>query len=160
MAEKPKKTKRFKYNLETVLKVRVIRETQEQEKYNIALQELEEEKKKEEALIKAEKEAYEELRKKISEGIPDVQDILVRKIHLERLVEKIKEQTEKRKEAEKKVEEQRIKLIEAMRDKKIIEKDKEKKGKVWKKFMDKEDSKFLDDIATIGYQFRKRESDL
>ena len=44
---KPKKSKRFHYSLETLLKVRSIREKQEQDKFNEACRVLEEEMKKE-----------------------------------------------------------------------------------------------------------------
>ena len=47
MARKPTKSKRFKYNLQTLLNVREIRETQAKDEYNEAERRLEEEKEKE-----------------------------------------------------------------------------------------------------------------
>ena len=44
----------------------------------------------------------------------------------------------------------------AMKDKKILEEDKEKKPDMWKKLMKKEEMKFLDEIASIGFANRTR----
>jgi flagellar biosynthesis chaperone FliJ len=156
MPEKPKKSKRFRYNLETVLKVRAIRERQEQEKYHLALEKVKEEKDKEAALIHQEAEEYRELREILTGELGRLQTILSRKARLEKLKEDIVAQTKKREEAEEAAEVQRLALIEAVKQKKIMLKDKEKKRTAWKKFMDKEDAKFLDDIATIGFEHKTR----
>ena len=156
MPVKPKKSKRFRYNLETVLKVRAIREKQEQERYNEALRKVEVEKQKEQALKDEEVRNYDKLREIMSGHMQKINEIMSRKFHLERLKEKIDEQIKTRESAEEKAEEQKLKLVEAMRAKKIMVKDREKKRMAWKKLMDKEDSKFLDDIAGIGYDRKRR----
>lgn len=156
MASKPRKSKRFRYNLETVLKVRTIREKQEQELYNKALQKVAEEKAKEEVLREDERREYLELREMMSGSIQNLQGIMSRKVHIDRLKERIIEQEKIRIEAEAAAKKQQEKLVEAMRQKKIMLKDKDKKRMAWKKFMEKEDIKFLDDIATIGYENKRR----
>ena len=84
--------------------------------------------------------------------------ITLRKHHLELMKEKIADQEEVLQEAERKKEAHRQALIQALKEKKIMEKDKQKKRLDWKKLMDKEDAKFLDDIATIGYENRRRKA--
>ena len=86
----------------------------------------------------------------------NLNEITLRKHHLDVLKEKIIEQKEAVKQAEEKKEEQRLALIKATMDKKIIEKDKEKKKLAWKKLMEKEDNKFLDDISSIGFEMKRR----
>ena len=75
----------------------------------------------------------------------------------------IEEQEKKVIEAEKNRDDQRLVLIEAVKDKKIIEKDKEKQRGLWKALMKKEDAKFMDEISSIGFvrkMRKKREDDL
>ena len=149
---KAKKSKTFVYQLETVLKVRGIREKQEQEKFQKAEEKLKEEIKKEEELKKVQIEAYTELNHLMSSyELPDMNVIKIRKIHLERLDTQVKEQAEKRKEAEKERDQQREALNQAVKERKIIEKDKEKTRDKWRKIMDKEDLKFMDDLAGIRF---------
>lgn len=156
---KIKKSKRFTYNLQTVLKVRIIQEKQEQDKYNETIRQLEEEIKKEQALIDQERLQYLELRELMMGDVANVQMITARKYFLEKLKDDIAAQTQKRIEAEEKKEAQRLKLIEAVKARKIMEKDREKKKIAWKKLMDKEDNKFLDDIATIGFDRKARQKE-
>lgn len=158
MAKKPKKSKRFRYALETVRRVRKIREDQEQEKFQEAERKVIEEQKKEFKLKEEQKIAYATLRERMmtSEGLTNLGDIQRRKLHLDNLKIKIEEQIQIRKEAEKKRDEQREILIKAVKDRKIMDRDKEKKREQWKKFMEKEESKFIDDIATVGFVRRKK----
>jgi flagellar FliJ protein len=157
---KAKKSKHFSYNLKAVLKVRTIQEKQEQDKYAEAQRILEEEIKKEKALIEQQTLCYMELRELMMGDVSkNMSSITSRKYFLDKLKVDIENQIQKRKEAEEKKEAQRLKLIEAMKAKKIIEKDKEKKKIAWKKLMDKEDSKFLDDIATVGFDRKKRKTE-
>jgi len=152
MAKKPKKSKRFKYNLETVLKYRQIRETQEQEKFTKARKKYESELEKEEKIKKFQKEKYLELAEKMSAGhVIDFQQVLMRRSHLDDLKGKVIEQEKSREEAEKKKEEQREELVKAVKDRKIMDKDKEKKRDAWKDLIKKEEGKFLDEIASIGF---------
>lgn len=157
---KPKKEKRFNYQLDTLLRVREIREKQEQDAYSQALQKLEEEKQKEEILKQQQNAAYQELTEMISSGaMPDMNHIQLRKRHIEVLVEKVEEQEKAVKAAEKAKETQREKLNQAVKERKIIEKDKEKTRISWRKLLDKEEVKFLDDIAGIGQLKKRRESE-
>ncbi len=153
---KPKKSKRFRYNLESLLKVRHIREKQEQDKFSELSRILEEEQRKEEELNTKIEEKYLELRERMSGVMTNLNEIISRKFHLDTLKEKLIAQVEVVKQAVTKKEEQRLNLVRASMEKKIIEKDREKKKMAWKKLMDKEDSKFLDDIATIGYEMKRR----
>ena len=152
MAHKAKKSKRFVYALDMLLKVRKIREKKAQEAYSQSLMALEEEKKKEEELKVFQNQSYQELYHLIASGeIKDVSEINRRKAHLEVLKVKVDEQIQKRIEAEKVCEEKKELLVQALKDRKIIEKDKEHKREAWKKLMDVESGKFLDDISSVKF---------
>ena len=157
---KPKKGKRFVYSLETLVTVREIREKQAQDAYKEAERILMEECRKEQELKDLQQHHYQEYVEKMKGGyVPDMNDIKRRKRQIEVLYEKIEEQAKVREEAETKKEEAQEKLIQAVKEKKIIEKDKEKTREAWRKLMDKEDAKFLDDIATIGYEKQRRDKE-
>ena len=155
---KAKKAKQFRYSLDALLKVRGIREEQEKEKFKESERRLIEERRKEEEIKVFEKEKYEELKGMMSGGaaLPDVQQIVMRKAHLEKVRETLATQEEAVKTAEIKKEDQRKQMVLAMVEKKIIDKDKSKTRRAWRKIMDKEEGKFLDDIAVIGYENRSR----
>lgn len=154
---KPEKSKKFKYKLNTLLRVREIKEKQEKDKLVELEQKLIEEIKKEEELKLLEKIKYDELRNMMSSGktLPDTGIIQIRKRHIEVLKEKVLAQHEKVVAAEKERDFQREKLIQAIKEKKVIEKDKEKTKKAWIKLMNKEEAKFLDDIAGIRFNSQK-----
>ncbi len=158
---KAKKSKVFKYKLDTVLRVREIREKQEQEKFQIAEKKYFEEMQKEEKIKAFQKEKYGELRNIIEPGnvISDFHEILMRKGHLEIVKEQVLEQEKQRQEAERLKDEQRKQLIKAALDKKIMEKDKDKTRNSWKKIMDKEETKFFDDISSIRFNQQKRNAE-
>lgn len=93
----------------------------------------------------------------ISEGKTiDFQQVMMRKAHLEQLKGEIIEQVGIRETAEKEKEDQRNVLIQAMKDKKILEEDKQKKHGMWKNIMKKEEMKFLDEIASIAFSKKIR----
>ena len=158
---KPQKSKRFVYNLQALLKVREIREKQEQDKFAEAEKKFLEEKKKEEEIKNFQSQCYAKLREIMSgeKGMPNVQEIMMRKVHLEVLQGQVEEQIKKTEEAEKAKEEQREALTKAIKEKKVIEKDKEKTREAWKKLMDKEEGKFLDDISTVGFEMKRRQAE-
>jgi flagellar export protein FliJ len=156
---KPKKSKQFLYRLQAVLKVREIREEQEKEKLREAERKLVEEKKKEEEIKDFQNEKYSELREIMTgeQGNTDLQELMLRRAHLEVVKEQVIQQEKVREDAEQKKEEQRESVVEAVKDKKIMETDKENKRVEWKKMMDKEESKFLDDISSVAYSKKKKE---
>ena len=124
MSKPPKKSKRFEYNLESALGFRELRETQEQDKFNKAEQKFKEELSKEERMKDQEKSEHSGLLGEISEGKTiDFQQVMMRKAHLEQLKAEIVEQVEVRETAEKEKDDQREALIQAMKDKKILEED-------------------------------------
>eukprot|EP01047_Picozoa_sp_COSAG01_P000386 COSAG01_NODE_7_length_54400_cov_1218.054935_10_plen_163_part_00 len=154
---KPKKSRRFEYQMEALLKVRGIRKKQEQDKFDKAEQVLLAEQRKEQELIAQEEAVYADLMAKMnSDRFPGVHFIQQRKAYIEFIKEKIIEQTKVREEAEKKRDEQREALIKAVKEEKVIEKDKENTREAWRKLMLKEEGKFLDEIAVIGFENKKR----
>ena len=83
----------------------------------------------------------------------------MRKAHLEQLKVEIEEQIKVREQAEEDKNTQLEVLVQAMKDRKILEEDKEKKRGMWREIMKKEEMKFLDEIASIGFAKRAREEE-
>jgi len=162
MARKPQKGP-FRYNLATVLKVRNIREKLEKEKFAVAQKEYKKELKKEEEIKEFQSEKLNEQKKALSGKISNFNRILQGHFHLGKVKKDVETQEQKRLEAEQKKEEQREKLMKAIIDRKIMDKDKDHKKVAWVKLMNKEETKFLDDISTSrftrGKQERSREEE-
>ena len=153
----PKKGKRFVYSLETLLNVRGIRKKQQEDKYSESQQQLKLAKKREKEAKQKEDQKYQEFHDMLdSDELPDVQMIQIQQQYLEVVKEETIKQQEAAKEAEKVKEEERVKLADAAKAEKIIEKDKEKTRWAWKKLMDKEEGKFLDDVAGVGFDKKRR----
>lgn len=152
MAREIKPGKKFKYDLEPVLKVRKIRERQEQEEFSKRQRDFLTEQEKQEK-IEAEKRAREgELRTILRKGpISDFERILRRKHHLGVLKEEKDKQVEKTLAANKKMEEQREKLIVSMKDRKLIDRHKEHRFKRYKEVMNQLEGKVIDEIAVIRH---------
>ncbi|MCX5750698.1 MAG: flagellar FliJ family protein [Candidatus Saganbacteria bacterium] len=156
MVRKPKPGKKFKYNLEPVLMVRQIKEKKEQEQFADKKRAYIKEKDEEERLKKTEKERIDDVRTLIKKGpIRDFADVLRRRAHLGVLKEDVEKQVEKVIDASKVLENQRVKLIDAMKDKKVMEKDKTNKLDQYKKLMENLEMKFMDEIATLRFQHDK-----
>lgn len=153
---------RFRYGLETVLKVRKIREKKEQEKFADKRRAYLKEKEREEHLRDEQTQRHQELRDLIGNGpMTDFSEILRRKQHLVVLKDDLDQQIEKIIEASRLLEEQREKLIAAMKDKKIIEIDRGHKVIQHRDLMQKIEMNFLDEIATERFVHDKmsRETD-
>lgn len=152
MARKQKPGK-FKYGLDAVLKVREIKEIKEQEKFADKQRTYLTEKEKEEALKEQERTRKNELKKMIGGGpIPDFANVLRRQAHLGVLKQDVNKQIQQVIEAQKKLEEQRENLIHSMKDRKIIETDKENRLEDYNKMMKELESKFMDEIATERFK--------
>jgi flagellar export protein FliJ len=144
---------KFKYTLETVLKVRGIKERREKEKFADKQREYLTEKEKEEQLEEEKKEKEGELKHIIKKGpISQFEKVMRRHAHLGVLKKDIDDQIEKVIDASKRLEDQRSKLIESMKDRKIIEKDKGHKLEDYDDMMKNLEIKFLDEIATQRFK--------
>ena len=149
----PKPGKKFKYDLDAVLKVRGIREKKEQEKFAEKRREYQTEKEREEAIELEKRHKEDELRGVFRKGpISNFEKVMRRRAHLDVLKDNLDEQIEKVIEANRLLEEQRSKLIEAVKDKKIMEKHREKKLDQYNKLMNDLESKFMDEIATQRFK--------
>jgi len=148
---KAKKSKHFEYNLRTVLKVRNIFERIEKEKFAEAQRKYLEELKKEEEMHEYERQQQVQLRNKLTGQIDDFASVMHRHQFLKKYKEDVVVQENKTKEADQRKEEQRERLIKAIKDRKIIDKDKEHKKEAWQKLMNREETKFLDDISTTRF---------
>jgi flagellar protein FliJ len=153
---KPKPGKKFKYGLESVLKVRKIKEKKEQEKFADKKRVYNKDKKKEEDIKDDKSNKEGELRGFFNKGkISDFSKVLTRKAHLEVLKSDLEKQIEKVIESSKLLEEQRAHLINAVKDKKVMEKHREKKQDEYKGIMRDLETKFLDEIATTRFKREK-----
>ncbi|HTY12835.1 MAG TPA: flagellar FliJ family protein [Candidatus Omnitrophota bacterium] len=159
MAKEVKAGKKFKYGLETVLKVRGIRERKEQEKFAVKKREYLTEKEKEEELKDKKKGEEQEIREAFKGPVSDFEKVLRRHSHLGVLKGEIENQVEKVIESSRQLEDQREQLLRSMKDKKIIEKDKEKKLQQYGKAMQDAEIKFLDEIATERFIQNKMEKE-
>jgi flagellar FliJ protein len=160
MAKEIKPGKKFKYNLQAVLKVRGIREKKEQEKFAEKKRVFNTEKEKEDALKEKDRVRKGELKTILKPGpIKDFASIMRRRAHLGALKEDIEKQVEKVIDASNKLNDQRNKLIDAMKDKKIMEVHKEKQHGLFKKAVQDLELKFLDEIATQRFQHGKIENE-
>jgi len=156
MVRKAKPGKKFKYGLETVLKVRAIKEKKEQEKFADRERKYLTEKEQEDLLKVKQSQRRGELKEMMQEGpIKDFAQVMQRKAHLGVLKEDIEKQVEKVIAASRELDKQRNLLIEAMKKKKIMIKDKEHKYDDYKDVMQKLEMKFLDEIATERFTHRK-----
>jgi flagellar FliJ protein len=156
MAKEPKPGKKFKYDLQTVLKVREIHEKKEQEKFAEKNRAYLLEKQREEAIEREKKGKEEELRGVFRKGpISDFAKVMRRRAHLDVLKDDLDEQVERVIEASKLLEEQRARLVESMKDRKIMEKHKEKKLEEYNKLMQSLELKFMDEIATQRFKHEK-----
>ncbi len=157
--KKPKKSKKFEYNLATVLKVRNIFEKIEKEKFAQKEREHREQLQKEEEMKNYQSQMQRQLAEKLQGEIStDFASIMHRHEYLKKYKVDVAEQEEKTMEAEQKKEEQRERLIKAVKDRKILDKDKDNKRKQWKKIMNKEETKFLDDLSVSRYFRQKKDS--
>lgn len=154
------KAGKFKYSLDTVLKVRGIREKKEQEKFAEKKRDYLKEKEEEDALRGKKRSEEDTIRGEFKKGpISDFEKVMRRHAHLGILKKDIETQVEKVIEASKVLEDQREKLVSAMKDKEIIKKDKEKTIKKYTKLMQDLEIKFLDEIATQKFTRNKDDAD-
>lgn len=155
---KPKKGNKFVYSLETLKKYRDIKEKKEQEELTKAERVVDEERQKEVQLFEEQNDHYAYFEEILSsEDVPSLDIIQMNQVHMKNLQEKVNTQKEQVKKAEKHKEEQKEKLVEATKEKKIIDKDREKTREKWKKMMDKLDAQFLDELGTIKFARKKIE---
>lgn len=152
MARKPKPGK-FQYRLETLLRVRAIKEKKEQERFAEEQRKFLEEQRKANVLRQEKTVRTDELKDVLSPGkkISDFGEVLRRRVHLDDLDDRKKKQEEAERKQQKKLDVQREVLIEKMKERKIIEKDKGNKSKEHKELMDHLEGKFLDDVATSRF---------
>lgn len=155
---KQKKSKIFDYNLKSVLKVREIKETLQKEALNTAEKKLVEEQDKEKKIKKDQDAEHQHILDIYSGGKElDLNEIQLRKYRLDNLKVKFDEQQKETQKAETKRDDEKDKLIDAVKDRSILEKDESKKKKEWKNIMDKEQMKFLDDIASTRFVRKNKE---
>ena len=153
MARQPKPGKKFKYDLSTVLKVREIHEKKEQEKFAEKNREYLTEKQKEDSIKEEKKGKEEELRDVFRKGpIGNFEKVMRRRVHLDVLKDDLDQQIEKVIESSRLLEEQRARLVESVKEKKIMEKHKERKLEEYNKLMSGLESKFMDELATQRFK--------
>jgi flagellar FliJ protein len=136
----------YKFPLEPVLRHRSFIEENLQKELAMLKNMLSIEKKKLGSYRKARYEFLSELQKKEKEGIT-ISEIVLYFSFIERLSNDIVKQRDRIFEAEKKVDQKRSELIDAMKNRKILEKLKEKKGEAYRQEVMKKEMRFLNEVA-------------
>ena len=116
---------RFNFRLNSVLNIKTRLEEQQKLNFAAARKALDEEEEKLNNLY-ARKEGYEEEGRKLRERSLSVQDIIDNETAITRIKEYIEDQTKAVRRAEKRLEEERLKLVDAMKERKTYERLREK----------------------------------
>ena len=150
------KKKRFHYRLESVLTARETKKKHQQAALSNA-QRIQAEAQRKETEAKAyQAEKYAELRTELDAGATiNFSSLILRKAHLERLEKIVNEHVEKRKNADTVVLSEQEKLVACTQAEKIIQKDKDNRRKLWKRAVQREEMKTIDEIAS-GQFLRKK----
>lgn len=141
---------KFKYRMQSVLNIKEKLETQAKNEFAAAQMKLNEETDKLDAL-KRRKEGYEDERKKLLNSTLDFQKINENKYALERMDEYIQAQEEQVAKAQKALDKARDTLTKAMQETKIQNKLKEKAFEEFKKELNRQEAKEVDELTSYTY---------
>lgn len=145
---------RFRYRMQNILNVKEKLETQAKNEFAVASAKVREEEEKLAGLIHR-REEYEELLRRLSEGVLDVRKIAEARNAIESLKDLIENQRINVKQAEKILEEKRIALQAAVQDVKTHEKLKEKQFEQFLQDEAANESKEIDEL--VSYRFGQKE---
>lgn len=143
--------RRFQFRLQTVLEYKQKREEEEQRELGRLLEILGREQSRLEGLKHLQQARQEELAEKSAAGRLDVGELQRYHEYEKRIEKEIAAQAIRVQQAEMDVEEQRQRLLEAAKEKKIYEKLKEKHHDVYIAETEAEERKLLDDLATSKF---------
>lgn len=146
--------KKFSFKLESVLKYRADKVNQAIDALNQVVKLRIEKEKKINELIQLKKEIYSQGKKKVKAS-----DLQTKNNYLNSLDEEISKLENEKKQIIEIENIRRIKLTEAMKDEKVIEKLKEKKISSYKEEIRKEEGIFLDEIGIKGIEKNKENND-
>jgi len=149
--------KKFNFHLSPLLKLRKRQEDVTQKILNEAYASLQQEISLLEKLEREKKEIDEELKKKRAVS-SRIDDIIVYLQYLEMLILRISRQEDVLIKERNVVEDKRMDVVKAMRERQIIEKIREKKYAVWKEGVRRMEVSISDEEATMNYNNRKQES--
>lgn len=116
---------KFSFRLQSVLNLKTALENQQKNAFSAAKKRLDDEEEKL-GILKQRLYEYEEEGRSLRENVLQVQDLLDNRVYITRINEYIDEQTLAVKLAENRLEEERVKLVEMMRERKTYERLKEK----------------------------------
>lgn len=140
----------FKYKLQNVLDIKLRMEDQARAYFASAQAKLNEEEEKRDALI-ARRVEYEEAGKRMREDVLNVLDMRDNNRAIENIKEQIKVQQKAIDQAAKVVEQARIRLTDAMQERKIHEKLKENSFEEFKREINAAESKEVDELVSYTY---------
>ncbi len=149
--------KKFNFHLSPLLKLRKRQEDVTQKILNEAYASLQQEISLLEKLESEKQEIDEELKKKRAVS-SRIDDIIVYLQYLEMLMLRISRQEDVLIRERNVVEDKRMDVVKAMRERQIIEKIREKKYAVWKEGVRRMEVSISDEEATMNYNNRKQES--
>lgn len=156
MAREMKPGKKFRYDLETVLKVRKIKEKKEQEEFAKRTRDYMTEKEKQEKIEREKQDREKELRSILGKGpIQGFERVMQRKMHLGILKDERDKQEKKTDEANERLEAQRQSLVTSMKDRKVMERHRENTLKKYQHLMRQVEGKTLDETAVLRHARKK-----
>jgi len=144
--------KRFIFRLETVLQVKLRKEDEEKKKLADLIAWQREEERILAEMVYREQNTRASLKEKQATGQWIEVDELKRIANfLKKIAKDIEMQKEKLQEIERRIEEQRLALLQAVQERKTLEMLKEQQHEEWRAEVEAEEAKFLDELATLKY---------
>lgn len=147
---------KFKFNLQTVLKLKEQLEQNAKNNLGKATKVLEQEEKALEELFVYKEELIKSFKEKSKQGT-NVQELINHNNYLLKLNKRIKNQNQNVDIARRNVDKQRQVLVEASREKKVLEKLREKKFEEYMKEEYKKEQKITDEI--VSYKYSQKDSE-
>lgn len=147
---------KFKYRMQSILNIKEKLEEQAKNDFSRARRHLDEEIDKLEALNQRKEDYLEEGRRMRAQSV-NVRDLSDNDYALERVDEYILLQQEQVKKAERELEASRVRLTEAMQETKIQNRLKEKAFEEFKKELNAQESKEVDELTSYTYGQKKEE---
>jgi flagellar FliJ protein len=147
----------FKFKLQKVLDYRKIKEEEKKRELSLLLIEYNKEREILNILKNKQEELFGDL-KNLQKDELNITQILFYYFYLQDLSNRIKKQVQILEELDKKIQEKREEVIQASKERRIMEKLKERKYKEFLYFMDRAEQIFLDEISNSAFVRNKKEN--
>lgn len=142
--------KKFKFNLESVLNYRIVKEEQAKQKLGTAIFKVAQQKK----VLGSYRKALAEEQSNIAAAV-DISFLQHKELYIHCLCQQIEQQTEQLKQAEKEVNKCKKEVTRAMQDTKVLDNLKVKRYQEYLLEANKMEQKMLDEIGLIGFSHQQ-----